>query len=708
MVNAALVLSALATLAVVWATRDLPTTSALEARKDKLLPNWDEQTITRIRLRRGDRVLELVRDPGPGADFRIVKPWSERADVATLRAFLGSLERASALRAASAAPGFSAPQLEIELENAGRSQIIALGGAAPAPQGARYAELRLAGEEPRRHVLSPGLVAELDLAWDKFREPRLLEYARSDLLKIEIDGPFGKSQLEQRTTGVFFWLPPWGVPELADPDATDKLLLALSRLSTEHFLEPGVARAALGTETVRVSLETKDAAASPLRLTFGAACPGVPEQRVLLRERDGQSARAGCIPVELAEAMRISPETLTLARPFAARLDQVEVLSLRMGDARLELARKGSGFLLRGPSPSDEVALEPGNQRLSELLGARGELRRNPDLAALGLLPAAGEAVIQVAAADQGSSRSERLAVGKQRGDGTRCVKRDADGVVLCVDADAARAFEPDATLLRSAKLLALAPSELSAVDIEAPKLRQQLRRTPEGGFVLMLPRGFGHDGGLVSDTLQVLGTLRAERWVTARDDGSHGLASPRLRVGIEPAKEPPRQLRVGSETRDGFFAQLSPDPAVFVLSRATVRALETPLIDRALCPFSAAELKSVELRAGARRLLLERSGPAETFRASGLPAARAGELGEALSALRADFTLELGPEKVSHGFANPSLTIIFGDEHGNTERVMIGRRDVLDGVPIAYARRQSVAATFALSATTLAALQEF
>jgi hypothetical protein len=288
-------------------------------------------------------------------------------------------------------------------------------------------------------------------------------------------------------------------------------------------------------------------------------------------------------------------------------------------------------------------------------------------------------------------------------------LQREADKVVLCVGATAAPAFEPDASLLKSLELFSFAPSDLLTLTIETASLEQRLRRHQDGGFELAAPQGFRHDGALVSDVLQALGTLRAERWVAARPDGIHGLAEPRLRVKVElgggdaPTQ---RELSIGAPSDAGFFASLSPDPGVFVLARSSVLALSAPLVDRRLSPWPASELSRIELAVGARKRVLERR--ADVWHAANLSNERAAELGETLSALRADFTVHLGPAKPSEGFAKPSLVVTFVNARDQAERLLIGSRATLEGANIVYARRQSVEATFALPAAMLTALQSF
>src|SRR6185369_8990211 len=209
-----------------------------------------------------------------------------------------------------------------------------------------------------------------------------------------------------------------------------------------------------------------------------------------------------------------------------------------------------------------EVPLDAGNQRVSAILGARGE-RPSAPLSALNLEPPAGDVTIQIAGGDEASHRQERVLVGRARHDGSVCLQRDADHVVICVDAQTARAFAPDATLLKGLNVLSFAPSELSTFSVDAAGLGERVRRHDDGSYELEEPKGFLHDGSLVADAVQTLGALQAARWVSASgDDPSFGLTSPRLRVGISlSAGGPTRELFVGAPTEGGYFARVSPDP---------------------------------------------------------------------------------------------------------------------------------------------------
>lgn len=707
LVNGALVALALGTAALVWTTRDKPTTSELGERQNKLLASFRKEDVSRISLRRAGEVLELERDQKSG-DFRIVKPWQERADAATVSQLLASLELASWLRAAE---GLSNEQtnllpgaLTIEVETGSVSQRILIGGPAPSPPGAHYARSYFVGGSARTVVVSAGVMSELEVPFEKFRETRLLEYGRRELKKLSIQSPLGHVDLEQREHGAFFTTNR-GHSELAQPAALERVLTALSRVASEHFVEPEAARAALGNDSITVAVESSEPGAPRLTLRFSASCPPAPELGLVLREEPNKPARAGCIANDVVSALRINPDELELDNPFAATPDAVEELSLRSGAQKLDLARKDKAWTLRSPSQS-ELALETGNQRISALLSAHGVRPGSSNAKDLGLEPPAGEAVIQIAGSDEASHREERVKVGQARSDGSVCIERQLDGVRLCFDKARAAAFAADATLLRSPSVLQFAPSELASLTIDSANLHERLLHDADGSYQLEAPHGFTHDGALVADAVQTLGTLQAVRWVAGTAQPSFGFDQPRLRATVRLVTGAPRELVVGASTEGGAFAQLSPDPAIFVLGSLALADLETPFIDRALCPFAPSELSRIELRVGPRSLVFTRTG--EAWQAGSVPATQVTQLVDTLSALRAELALHAGAAAKSEGFAKPSGSIAFTDQHGKIVWIFLGARGALGNQPIVYARRDDVDATFALAARTAQDLEAF
>jgi len=689
LVNGALVALALGTLGVVWATRDVATSGELAARKNQLFREFTPAEVSALTLTKGGHTLELRRD---GSDFRIVKPWLERADIATVNKWLGAADMATAERSADGVSdqraGFDSGAFRATVTLGGKKLVLTLGGPAPTPTGARYAKVE-SEAGAARSVVRGSVATELDVPFDSFRETRLLEYGKRELARIEIDDKDGKVELEQRAHGAFFvrvganW-------ELAST-AVDSITGQLAQLSTELFVDPAQARAALAGGALRMKLILKDASVAPVSLSVGGVCPTDPERVVLLREQAGKSARAGCIAASALASLTPSQDALRLQGPFSANVSEIEELRIVRGGQKLELARKDKAFVLRSPG-SGEVPLNVGNQRIAAILGARGELAAT-DLVGAG----EGEISIQVTGGDEEAHREERVLLGKRRPDNSVCFKRVTDAVTRCVTEAAARDLEPDARLLKSLTLLSFAPSELSSLRVEAPDFEERLVRNADGGYELQEPKGYAYDAARVTDAVQGLGTLEATRWVAAEDHPEFGLAKPALQVFVQLTAEPAaRELRFGTKVAGGRYARLSPAPDVFVLDPKLYLLLHQPLIDRALCPFDETELSRIEVRSG-----------------SGKPRTLDGRLREALGALRASYVTHLGAPRADEGFERPGLEISFVSKAEKRTRVRIGSASsrfssAREGdLPLCYARRDDVDATFTIEGAMAQSLIE-
>lgn len=673
LINGALVALALGTFGLVWATREAPTTSERLARKNQLFPEFRRERIERLTLSQANSTLELRREDG---EFQIVRPWQERADIASVNKWLSAADMATVERPAEGVSderaGFGSSAYRVTLAAPGKPMTLTLGGPAPAPSGARYARVESDGRV-LTYVVRGSVASELEVPFETFRETRMLEYGKRELAKIKVESPAGAVELEQREHGAFF-LRVGDAWELARPDGLRRITEQLARFSSELFVEPEQARAALATAAVHLQLEPKDAAAGPVTISLGGKCPKNEQQALLLREQPGRAARAGCVDASLVSGLSLDRDSLRLLGPFAAETDEVEELFVARGARKLDLARKDKAFVLRAPSRAD-VPLDVGNQRISAILGAEGELATT-ELVGSG----DGEIRIQVSGGDEASHREERVVLGKPRADKSVCFQRLADHVTRCVTEAQAASLEPDARALRSLSVLAFAPSELVSLSVQTPDLEQRLVRRSDGSYELEKPPGFVYDAARVTDAVQALGTLEAERWVPSGDEATFGFAKPALRVRIQlVGSSEPRELVVGSKLGGGHYARLSPDPAVFVLGGGLYFTLSEPLIDRALCPFSEAELAGVTIRV-ARQKPLEPDP----------------KLRDTLLALRATGVAHLGPARAEEGFQAPELAISYETKGGKQLRVAIGLCEPLDA-PRCYARRDDVNATFLL-----------
>lgn len=720
--NVVLVVLALAGVGAVIATTGSVTTAERERRENNLLAAWRDDDVSLLKIERagGEVVVErsAAKDGGVG-DWRITAPIEEEADVAAVHSFLTTLELATWTRQVEPAEvdrgrfGLDAPRFVVRVRMGAIGYRLRVGAEAPSPPGAAYVEVDGDGApRPAVGIVSKSLVQELDVTVATFRERLLMPYLSSSLDALVLEGRGGERRMKRGAWGG------WRFDRMAgelrvNREALDRILLQFARTSAEHFIDREAAtRAFAGVETVRVTMVPSGGRPRGV-VEVGGTCPDAPEDVVALRHEPDPVA--ACVPRSVMEGLTTTERELVDTSLFSLRRDEVEAWTSTEGERVLEVARKESGYVLRKPREA-EIEEDAGNKRLFEMVTARGRLVAGVAPAEVGLEPPAARVELTSVAESEEKVRREVVLVGRPGRDGSVHVLREHDGAVLLVTRDVARALGPDAALVRSVRLLSLESKAVRHVRVNYAGVEQHVERNPSGSFTLHDPPGFDVDNGLASDLVDTVASLRAERWVADRDDGSFGLARPSGRVVVELA--PPdasvaeHALVLGDTAPAGVFARLGDDPGVFILGRLAADRLRTWLIDRSAFVLDPVEAVVVELRRQGSSLRLEREGGGFVV-AGGNVATGPGkvrEIVDLLSALRADGTVRVGPEAPHEGFARPALTVRVQRAEGKSERSggvewSVGSGDSWEGASIFYARRRGIDATFALPRSQVLAL---
>lgn len=715
-----LALAALAagvTVAVV-VTRGAVTTTELESRDTNVLGSFREDELSRIEIEWVGKprvVLERGRaDDAGDAPWHLREPVQEEADPVGMREWLDVFEFLRAVRRIKpeevdrAAFGLEAPRARFALEMGKVRYRLALGKEAVSPPGSAY--LEVAGEgapRPGVVIVPRDAVTELEPRLDDLRERRLVPYLSTELARLEKSGGGGAWQLERAEDG------PWRLAggSVVDRDALDRVLLALARTSADPLVELEAAREAhrvaraAGHELVELRQVPRAAARKPARVEVGGKCPGGKPGTVALRHEP--DPMAGCVPDSVLAGYELGAEDLRDRTPFTLRRDEVEKLVIVRGDARLDLARREGGFVLNAPKQG-EVELDPGNQRLTALVDAPGVPVDSPDLAKLGLEPPRGRVSLVSVGDAVAAVKEEHVQVGKALPDGRTHVRRESDGVVLELSRDAARAFAPDSTLIRGRRLLDFRASELRRFDVTASGTRQSLARTPGGAWTLEAPPGAQPDGSAATEIAELVSRLECERWISDEDDGSHGLAAPRLRAEVSweagDAGARSAVLSVGAAVTGGAFASLSGEPGVMVLSQRSIDTLELVLADRSALVLPATEAIRIELETrDGKRVLLARGDGFVDESATPLPADSVRRVVEVLSAFTAEAALHWGPARPDEGLEPPLLRVRVERRPGAGPRSSplawrLGAGDSWRGISVHYARADGVEATFGIA----------
>lgn len=727
---------------VLGVDRGSVSTREAEARKKNLFPAFRPDEVTEIAVTSHGATGTLRRGPVDDAGQR---PWEieeggarwpvEEQAVDQLLASLrdGVAERKLAADAVSlGAAGLDPPRAAIAIEMGSQRWKLLLGGPAPTPPGAIYAAVVGQGTM----VITAQLAAALDLEPSSFRSRTIVPYVASDLAALALDGAGGPRHLTRsawsgadagaaalrggRGAGFRFdGTTPEGSVRVAAP-ALDRVWGAFGRMQAEAFLSDAAADRA-AQKTVTVTLTPREPGRKRAVIEVGGACPGRPDDVVAIRREPGRVS--ACVPRSALDDLSLPAGDFVDRALIGAPADEVTEVKLAAGGAPpIEIARLKTGWHQRSPMDRD-VEGGAGRSLLEALLAieADGFAPHPGDLTALGLgPPRATVRVVSVVpagpvadAAD--ADRVESLEIGAER-DGVVFVRRVEDDVIARVPKDRAAALFPSELALRSKKIFDESVPSFRAIRVEARGRVQRIERAADGSLRWIEPKGEGlaPDAGLVNALLDALGGLTAERWIgpAAKE---HALDAPRFTLSGElggAGNERSLKVVIGAPSDTGSFARRDGDPAVFVAPKALEAAADRWLLDRGALQIEPAQIARATIADDAgKRLVIEQVGGA--FRVAGAASdaaatARAAAVRDALGDLVAEGAVSVGPPEKAQGLDRPRLTIDVERAGGAAPlRIAIGAADAFRGTAIHYARRDGVAATYALAQAKIQPLLE-
>lgn len=712
-VNLGLVVAALGLVGVVIATQGRVTTSEKDARSFNLLTAFREDDVSRIVAERDGKRLVIERElTGDAGDrsWNIKEPVAEEADAYAIDKFLGSLEFARFVRRIKpeevnhAELGLDAPLFRLDVAMGKVRYRLTVGKEAASPPGSRYLEVTAeGGPESGVFLVARDLIKELEIDAGTLRGRQMMPYTSNQLSHVIITGTDGAVR-KLKSTGRDRWQFDGMERDVrVSRDVFDQVLTQFARTKAEHFIEPAEAEAALGAgKNVRIELTPKEAGRPKGMIEVGGRCPKSENDVVALRR--SPDLVAACVPKSVLPALDTPAADLVDKQLFALRKDEVESVLVVRGDKKLDLARKESGFVMRSPVQGD-VGLETGNRRIEAMVRATGELLGEAKLTELGLSPPAGKVTLRSAGESDAAVVEEVVEIGTVSRSGKLAVRRVADGAVMMLDADTARALDADSTLMRSLKLFEFENADFRSLEVRGRGLEQKIHRDASGQIALDLPKGKRADTALTGDAVSELGRLTADRWVSESDDPSFGLSTPELTLklafsaGDAGVKE--HTVTVGAATTGGAFAKLGGEPGVFILPRRTLDAVGTWFLDRTVFTVTPDVATQVVLERQGKKLVLERR--ADGFvRASGVELApqRVAEISDTLIALRAEAAIALGPEKPGQGLEAPEVVVRIERTAFGPKSLRIGAGDSWRGQSIHYARAEGVDATYVIAKT--------
>jgi hypothetical protein len=709
---------------VVWFDPDSVSTDEAELRKKNLLPAWRTDDLEEVKIESGAEVVRFVRHPADAAGNR---PWDVEIDGQRHPAeeqvlfdqLLGTLEFATFEREIPddsvdrGAFGLDDPVRTVTARMGELELRVAIGGEAPTPPGSRYAEVVGRGV----YVISQALADHLDVDPEAYRSKSVVPYLVMDLSALELDGEGGARPFVRapwsggRGAGFRFdGTSPEGDVRV-DAEVLDAALVAFGRMQAVAFLPLAEGEAALE-RRVTVTMTPKDGRERGV-LEVGGDCPDREDATVVVRR--SPDPLAACVPAAIVAPLTRPASDFVDRGAIGASFDEISAVILTEGGKTLDLARKGPAFTLRAPTDRP-ITQEIGAAFLDALLEVDGALVDPKQ--AKGLDPPLRTARVQslTESLAGNSERTEDLEIGEPQGDET-FIRRKEDGAVLRVPTHLARRFEPSVVPLRDRAIFDGPMTDWATLVLEPEGgARQRVSRSATGGLDLAEPEGPGLevDAGLTADIVAAVGHLTASRWAAEVVDPSFGLERPRLTISVvehgDEGSNPAEQtLRIGAATEGGFFAQAEDDEAVFVAPAGFVTAVDRLVLNRDVMRVLGADVSRVTLRAGGDRLVAEtRSGAWKlTGDAASEPSAdiTAGKLRDALSDLRAEGAVSIGPPAPAHGFGEPTATLEVERTGGQRMLVTFGATDVFRGVAATYARLEGVDATYAVAQSRVRAL---
>jgi hypothetical protein len=670
-----------------WLTRDSVSQDEKTRRSNDVFAAWRREELSRVEIAHEGETIVLERDAKKDAPWRMTSPLADRSDQAAVERLLTTLEFATVKRRANeeGALGLDAPRASGSVTMGGLVVRFALGGPSPRPEGSAY--FRVEGE--------PAIVVAKELAdallqpSDALRDRAVVPYLSIELARFEVKRPGGGFALD-RMNEHDFRVAEGGI--LASREALDKVWGALAEMRAEVFPKDADADRLTASPALTIVMTPKEGGKLPAELVVGDACPGHPDDVVVLRK--APSRVAACAPRAILDALRASPSDLAERHPFAARADEIEELRVEwlvMDEAgarglgasasaprAIEIARKGVGFHAREPFDRD---LAPAEADAASELVAR-IATSTAETAVRG-----GETFTPVARARiHARERDQTIEIGALGGEGRVVLRRELDGARLEVTAAVARRLVPRATSLEPRVLVpGDAPARRANRVILRCGVAQELA-DDGAGFRYVSPPDVPADGSIVQ-LVDAITRGKIDLWVAdvVAETGSFGLGPDACRVvlGFEGGNDP-LTVHLGADGEGGVYGSVDGRPGVFVAPRSLRALASTIFASRAALRVAPDEIRTVRL----------------TKNKKTITAADPAALHDALGALYADRAVELGkPAPIAEDVA---IEIASSADGGSSAK------RIACGAPLASGARICAAstlpqATFEVAASKLA-----
>lgn len=542
-------------------------------RSGRVLVSFVREKVERLTLqRKGTRVV-LARKPrndGTFEGFRVLEPYTAKADDDAVDQVLGELEWLSAKRTLDAITpedeqrfGLAAPRYRVTFE-AGRDQHTLSIGNGDVHGDSVYVRV---DDEPRAYVVPKSIVDVLAHEPGHFRDKQLfpdLTVAWARKLTVV----HGSTQLAFSKDDGRWWTS--DEPKVyADGKRIDELLHAVSELRAAHYLEASeqsAAKAALSSDVTRISIavvpdETREdkKPRTPV-LTFAGPCAGHPGESYARSEPgDGTEGPWVCVSESDLAALTLGNEPLRERRLFASELSEVQSFVLGQGKQKIALAREGEKWKPQSGSAAESVGSvdrEAVEAWLADLAAAR----------ALRFAPTEGFVAQGTLTLERADHKREQLSFGALNAQGELPVQRGSEPSVAVFPASVFDRLTPSPGRFVSLELWAnRQPSEVVRVEAHAAGRSRVLTldagqwRVGDSGSRAAAPAAATSvlDSERVRELVRALIDLRARSYESAHPRPGHGIGKEtRLQLGLQGGSV--LSLELGAATDRGVHARVT------------------------------------------------------------------------------------------------------------------------------------------------------
>ncbi|NUP05545.1 MAG: DUF4340 domain-containing protein [Polyangiaceae bacterium] len=713
--------------------RDSLTTEEVEGRKNRLVPAWRADDVTRVQVELhpvgGELASYTLTRPPKGTTSR---PWSLTVGETTYPAeeqvvdsLLFGFERARILREVPASSvdratfGLTEPRARYVIAMGDLNYTIAIGAPSSSNEGV-YAEVEGRGV----YVVSKGDAEQWNVSPDDLRSHTFVPYLSTELDGLDLTGAGGTRKFERapwkggRGSGFRFAEGSEGPKgKRVDGGRLDQVLVSLGRMQAQKFLEKADADKTAKAD-VTITMIPKIGEHGVIEV--GGECPSEPDLVVVVRRSPGYLA--ACAPKGILSALSRPATEFVDDSMVGATVDEIIELRIERDKDVLDMARSGTGFHVREPKEA-QIEAEVGNHLLTDIVEARGEFA--PDDATM-----PEGAVTRVRIISQGGAtengdvpkREELVEVGPAV-DGKHLVIRHEDGAKLYIGAAAASSLQPSDLLLKSTQIIDRNSADVLELRVQHGDERQVFTQSGQD-LTLVEPKGQGleADRAIATRAMGAFVTLQAIRWVSSTVEPNFALDHPRYVIQAKLGASDDHaaatlELKLGAFTDDGVYASLSSETGVFLVPRNLEEAFERSFVSREAFALNPGAADKIEIEAGTTTVTLVRDGRQLRLRAAGGSTksdARAAEIEKELLGLDAIFAVRAGPAAADQGLEQPAMKIRITPrknpqdaEDPKTIVVSIGGAGALQGVPIRYARRDDIDATYAVSLMDVKRLED-